>query len=150
MVVNRSAPPGAVVPSLVYDDVGRAVEWLCDVFGFRERLRWGPPKDVTAQVSVGDGAVFVRGRRVGHGSNTSLTFRPPTGGELSYSLAVRVDDVDAHFVRARDRGAVILLEPETYSFGERQYSAQDLGGHLWTFTQSVADISPEEWGAICA
>jgi hypothetical protein len=26
----------------------------------------------------------------------------------------------------------------------------DLGGRLWTFTQSVADLSPEEWGAIGA
>jgi uncharacterized glyoxalase superfamily protein PhnB len=32
-------------------------------------------------------------------------------------------------------------------FGERQYVAQDPGGHRWTFTESVADVAPEEWGA---
>jgi len=37
---------------------------------------------------------------------------------------------------------------ETYKFGERQYSVEDLGGHLWTFSQSVADVPPEDWGAI--
>ena len=39
MVVNRSAPKATVVPILVYEDVGKAIEWLCDTFGFRERLR---------------------------------------------------------------------------------------------------------------
>ena len=32
-------PP--VVPSLAYDDVPRAVEWLCHAFGFRERTNAG-------------------------------------------------------------------------------------------------------------
>ena len=35
-------------------------------------------------------------------------------------------------------------------YGERQYVATDLAGHQWTFTQSVADVSPEEWGGTTA
>ena len=31
-------------------------------------------------------------------------------------------------------------------FGERQYSAQDPAGHHWTFSQTLADVAPEEWG----
>ena len=42
MAVNRSAPR-AVVPILVYEDVGKAIDWLCDTFGFRERLRAAIP-----------------------------------------------------------------------------------------------------------
>jgi uncharacterized glyoxalase superfamily protein PhnB len=34
MVVNRSAPRATVVPILVYEDVAKAIEWLCDTFGF--------------------------------------------------------------------------------------------------------------------
>jgi uncharacterized protein YhfF len=37
--------------------------------------------------------------------------------------------------------------PETYEYGERQYVARDLDGHEWTFTQSVEDANPDEWGA---
>jgi uncharacterized glyoxalase superfamily protein PhnB len=37
-------------------------------------------------------------------------------------------------------------QTETYPFGERQYTVDDPGGHRWTFTQSVADVAPEEWG----
>jgi predicted enzyme related to lactoylglutathione lyase len=32
-------------------------------------------------------------------------------------------------------------------FGERQYSAEDLAGYRWAFSQSVADVNPEDWGA---
>ena len=42
MIENRSAAPGPVVPVLVYEDVGKAIEWLCETFGFVERFRYGP------------------------------------------------------------------------------------------------------------
>jgi uncharacterized glyoxalase superfamily protein PhnB len=67
-------------------------------------------------------------------------------GQASHSMMLRVDDVDLHYDRAVLGGARIVRTPETYPFGERQYTAEDLGGHRWTFTQSIADISPEAWG----
>jgi uncharacterized glyoxalase superfamily protein PhnB len=36
---GRSAPTATIVPVLIYDDVGRAIEWLCRASGFTERLR---------------------------------------------------------------------------------------------------------------
>lgn len=33
-------------------------------------------------------------------------------------------------------------------FGERQYGVRDPWGHVWTFSESVADVAPEEWGGI--
>jgi uncharacterized glyoxalase superfamily protein PhnB len=43
MVPNRSAPTATIVPILVYEDVGKALEFLTRAFGFQERLRaeWG-------------------------------------------------------------------------------------------------------------
>ena len=32
--MNRSAAPGPVVPTLVYGNVGEAIEWLCNAFGW--------------------------------------------------------------------------------------------------------------------
>ena len=34
--------------------------------------------------------------------------------------------------------------------GERGYTAEDLGGHRWTFSQSIADVAPESWGGTTA
>jgi uncharacterized glyoxalase superfamily protein PhnB len=49
-------PPCTVIPELVYEDVGEAIDWLCDRFGFTERWRAGNHR---AQLAVGDGAIVV-------------------------------------------------------------------------------------------
>jgi uncharacterized glyoxalase superfamily protein PhnB len=59
---------------------------------------------------------------------------------------VRVPDVDEHCERARQHGAQIVSPPADYPYGERQYSADDPDGHRWTFSQSIADVDPREWG----
>ena len=145
MIQNRSIPNATVIPVLVYEDVAEAVEWLCDTFGFSERLRIG---DHRAQLRFGDGAVVVSERRVGrvHDSSDAVILRPPRRGEVSHVVMVRVEDVNAHYAYARERGARIIEPPTDHPYGERQYSAEDLAGHRWTFTQSIADVAPEEWG----
>jgi uncharacterized glyoxalase superfamily protein PhnB len=126
-------PPCTVIPQLVYDDVGTAIDWLCDKFGFTERWRVGEHR---AQLSFGDGTIVVTEPR------TSNVLPGP------HSLMVRVDDADAHHDHARERGARILKQPTDFAYGERQYTAEDLGGHHWTFSESIADVAPEEWGGI--
>jgi uncharacterized glyoxalase superfamily protein PhnB len=146
-MLNRSAP-GAVVPNLCYEHVDPAARWLCDVFGFRERFRYGPKDEpLGAQLSLGDGVVMVFTPRRGHGEAEDFEFHAPRRGAASHAITVRVDDVDRHHEHARTHGARILLVPKTYAFGERQYSVEDFAGGLWTFSQSVADVPPEEWGA---
>jgi len=141
MVVNRSAPRATVVPILVYEDVGKAIDWLCDAFGFKERLRAGAPGGSVAhaQLDVAEGAVML-GRR-------GAEYRPPRPNEVNQYVTVHVDDVDKHFEHARQCGARILKSPADMPFGERQYTAEDLEGHRWTFSQSIADVDLQEWGA---
>jgi uncharacterized glyoxalase superfamily protein PhnB len=38
------------------------------------------------------------------------------------------------------------MEPTDFEFGERQYTTEDLVGHRWTFSETLADVAPEEWG----
>lgn len=127
---NRSMPPGIIIPELSYDDVPRAAEWLCTWFGFRERIRIGAHR---AQLVYAGASIVVVGPA-------------KAAGNGSHALMVRVADVDRHYERVRDSGARILNPPETFPFGERQYSVEDPGGHRWTFTESVADVDPAEWG----
>jgi uncharacterized glyoxalase superfamily protein PhnB len=61
---------------------------------------------------------------------------------------VRVADVEGHYKQARQAGAWIISPPADYPFGERQYTAEDLGGHRWTFSQTMADVDPESWGGM--
>jgi len=141
MVVNRSAPRATVVPILVYEDVAKAIDWLCDTFGFTERLRVVVPDGSVfhAQLAIAEGAVIL-GRQGGE-------FRPPRPDEVSQYVHVHVEDVDEHFEHARQSGARILKSPADMPFGERQYTVEDPWRHRWTFSQSIADIAPEAWGA---
>lgn len=142
MIVNRSAPPGTIVPTLVYEDLNEAIPWLCDVVGFRERLRWvdddGNPQG--AELEIGDGSVML--------SNTRPGRTAPCADGVHQMVMISVPDVDAHYRRAKERGADVHSEPMTAPFGERQFGLRDFAGHHWTFTQSVADVAPEDWGAI--
>jgi uncharacterized glyoxalase superfamily protein PhnB len=133
VIPNRSMPDAAVVPVLGYTDVAEAAGWLCAAFGFRERLRIA---DHRIQLVFGDGAVVVAEGAV----------QEPRG----HSVMVRVEDADAHQARAASAGATILSPPTDYPYGERQYTAEDPGGHRWTFSQSVADVDPADWGGVLA
>ncbi len=130
-VRNRTMPDCTIIPQLVYDDVPAAIDWLCDRFGFSERWRAG---DHRAQLSIGGCTVAITEPR-------TSSVRPGLG-----SLMVRVEDASAHLERCRARGVTIIREPVEFAYGERQYTAADLGGHHWTFSESIADVAPEEWG----
>jgi uncharacterized glyoxalase superfamily protein PhnB len=133
---NRSIPSAPVVPVLIYPDVREAVTWLTEAFGFAERVRIG--ENHRSQLSVGSGAVIV--------GDVRHDRRPPRADEVTHSVLVRVDDVNAHCERARAHGARILMEPRDFEYGERQYAAEDPAGHQWTFSETIADVAPEEWG----
>jgi uncharacterized glyoxalase superfamily protein PhnB len=148
-MVNRSAPLGPVVPVLVYEDVGKALDWLCKTFGFVERFRYGPgDSPAGAQLAVGEGSVFLTTPRVGQSPKWAdqAVFRAPRPGEVTHSICVPVEDVDKLYQRVRQCDAHIFSAPESHPFGERQFTVEDLGGHRWTFSQSLADVAPEDWG----
>jgi uncharacterized glyoxalase superfamily protein PhnB len=128
-IANRSMPDATVTPVLSYPNVHEAADWLCDAFGFAVRLRIA---DHRVQLVYGDGAVVVA--------------RGGAGGDPRHSVMVQVADADAHHAQARAAGAKIVSPPTDYMYGERQYTAEDPGGHVWTFSQSVADVDPTDWG----
>jgi hypothetical protein len=43
-------------------------------------------------------------------------------------------------------GDINPAAPADYPYREKQYTFEDIGSHVWTFSQSTADLSPEEWG----
>jgi uncharacterized glyoxalase superfamily protein PhnB len=55
---------------------------------------------------------------------------------------VRIADVDDHFQHAQSCGVQIISPPADYPYGERQYTAKDPGNHVWTFSQTIADVDP--------
>lgn len=123
-------PSCRIIPVLGYPDVRGAVDWLCRAFGFALRLQIA---DHRAQLKLGDGCIV-------------LGTRDRSGRACNCSVMVRVDQIDVHYERALAFGARSLSAPANYPYGERQYSVEDFAGHVWTFSESIADVNPEDWG----
>jgi uncharacterized glyoxalase superfamily protein PhnB len=139
MAGNRSAPVGPVIPVLTYADVEAATAWLVEVLGFTERVLIGPGH--RAQLNYGEGSLIV--------ADTGSARAVPSDA-VSASVMLRVDDAAAVWERAREHGATAIDAPTDRPYGERQCSFRDPGGHLWTLTQTLRDVAPEEWGGTTA
>ena len=134
---NRSIPPAAVIPVLVYPDVREAVIWLTAAFGFAERTRSG--ESHRAQLSIGaEGAMIA--------ADVRGTQRPPQPSIVTHVIKVRVEDVRTYYERARAHGATVIEPPTDRQYGERECTLEDLAGHRWQFTETVRDVAPEEYG----
>jgi uncharacterized glyoxalase superfamily protein PhnB len=59
---------------------------------------------------------------------------------------VRVENAAVHHERTLRSGARIVQPLSDFPYGERQYTAEDPGGHRWTFSETIADVAPEDWG----
>jgi uncharacterized glyoxalase superfamily protein PhnB len=136
VLANRSIPPAVVIPELAYRDVGEAAAWLCAAFGFQARLRIANHR---VQLMLGAGAIVVV-----EGQASDDAGRAP--GPPTHGVMVRIENVDQHHARAVQHGALIMRPPTDYAYGERQYTALDPGGHVWTFSETIDDVDPAAWG----
>ena len=139
-VKNRSVPVDTVLPHVRYRNVPEAIAWLSRVFGFREHYRYGERGNESgAQMIAGRAYIMVAEVRGGR--------TPAEWGFGTQSLTIFVDDVEAHYERAKAGGAQIVEEPHETEYGEFQYAALDLDGHHWLFSRHARDLAPEDWGA---
>ena len=129
---NRTMPDCSIIPVLTYQNIDSAINWLCDTLGFIERWRVGQHR---AQLRFGNSVVVV-------------TSSNQKGDTNKYSLLVRIENMAEHFEHTKLKGATILQAPQIFPYGEKQYSIQDPEGHIWTFSESVQDLVPEDWGGV--
>ncbi|MHB8587993.1 MAG: VOC family protein [Candidatus Dormibacteraceae bacterium] len=132
----------AVVPMLAYEDGLGAMDWLAGAFGFRERMRMLTKDGRLSQgeMEAGDGVIMLATPTPDYQSpkhHRETCDAAAAWSKVPYiidGVPVYVDDVDAHFERARAAGATILSTVETTENGKR-YRAEDLEGHRWMFTE---------------
>jgi uncharacterized glyoxalase superfamily protein PhnB len=136
---NRSVPADILLAHLAYGDVTAAAAWLAATFGFVEHYRYGEPVS-GIQMQLGKACIMLKAARADFVS-------PEQCGHATQSLTVFVDDVDAHYGRARAAGAKIVEALHETEYGERQYGVEDVEGHHWLFSRHARNVNPEEWGA---
>jgi PhnB protein len=119
---------GRIAPYLLYEDGAAAIDFLTNAFGFEEVMRMEDDKgDVNhAELRLGEDTVML--------GDPGDDYRNPRNADHSTALVhVYVDDVDAHFERAKAAGAEIVMEPTDQEYGDRRYDAKDPEGHFWSF-----------------
>lgn len=119
---------------LVYADLGAAHAWLVERFGLLpgELVRDGDGRAVHGEVHAGDGVIWLHPEQ-----DDYRLASPRTVGATTASVAVLVDDVDAHHQRSVEAGVEVRQQPVDRDYGYRVYSAHDLEGHLWSFMRSL-------------
>ncbi len=141
MASNPPEGTQRVVPYLTYRDAPAALEFLCKAFGFEERFRLPMPDGRLGHAEIGyqDNVLMLASAfpEMGLASPSELT-------GLHAQVLCYVDDVDAHFARAREAGATIEAEPQDQFYGDRNYRAVDPEGHRWIFATHVRDVAPED------
>lgn len=125
---------------LVYRDIAAAHAYLVEVLGLaRGPLAVVDGRAVHGEVYAGDGAVWLHREAPEH----RMLSPRSTGGNVTASLAVLVDDVDAHHGRVAATGADIAYAPRDMSYGVREYSVHDPEGHLWSFQTPLDQEEPD-------
>ena len=131
-----------VIPMLSYEDAGKAADWIAEAFGFQETGRWSDDDGRVTHVNMElDGGEVMLGypsadyrspRR--HAQECEQARKWSETPDIVDGVHVSVDDIDAHYERAKAAGARILSELEDNpGIGQRQYRAEDVEGHRWMF-----------------
>ena len=121
-----------VVPYLLYEDAGAAMDWLIRVFGFTERVR-DRQSDGTVrhgELLTGNGGVIMLG-------SPGSGFRGPAElGEVTQLQCITITDLVTHRERAQTAGAEVS-EISRRAGRANSYTVDDPEGHRWYFSESL-------------
>ncbi len=132
--------------SLYYQDASKAIDWLCEAFGFEVRLKieTDDGRIEHSELTFGEGLLMV-GEENGREGPVAYRKSPKSiMGANTQNVMVYVDDALAHCERARKAGATITVEPKVSDYGDeywsdRSYGCSDLEGHHWWFCERLRD-----------
>ena len=131
---DKSEPtPVTVIPAARYADAARAIDWLCEAFGF-ERLMVVEGEDGSiqhAQLVFGNGMFMLGSARDDEYGRTQKT-PAEVGGAKTQSVYVVVADLEAHHARAVAAGAEVIMPLVDQGYGWA-YTCRDPEGHVWSF-----------------
>jgi uncharacterized glyoxalase superfamily protein PhnB len=131
-VMPDYSPDPQVVPYLLYEDAGAAMDWLIAVFGFTERVR-DRHSDGTVrhgELLLGNGGVVMLG-------SPGAGFRGPAKlGGVTQLQCITVTDLQAHRERAQAAGADVS-GISVRADRARSYTVDDPEGHRWYFSEPL-------------
>jgi uncharacterized glyoxalase superfamily protein PhnB len=137
-----------IILMLTYENGVAAMDWLCRVFGFKEKTKWldNEGKLSHGEICMGEGMIMLaNGNKdyqspLHHRENCSQSAKWYSVPYIINGALVYVENVQAHFENSKKLGAGILTDLEFGEPGDR-YRAEDLEGHRWMFMQKPKSSS---------
>ena len=122
-----------VSPYLIVSNVGKTMSFLEEIFNAEESERMTLPDGTInhGSVKIGDSLIMM-----GKKSDNM----PPQ----STMLYIYVEDTDATYKLALEKGATSVMEPADQFYGDRNAAVKDSDGISWWIATQVEDVSPEE------
>jgi uncharacterized glyoxalase superfamily protein PhnB len=122
-----------VSPYLIVKDCAETIEFLKYVFGAKEREKMVLPDGTInhAEVSIGDSVIMMGKAAEPHPAQTTM-------------LYIYVEDTDAAYKLALEKGSVSVMEPADQFYGDRNAGVKDSNGISWWISTHVEDVSKEE------
>ena len=123
MIWSEQGAMPTFYPYFGYRDAAAALKWLTAAFGFvKTQEIVGANGTIThAEMTFGNGAILL--------ATSTNDIPKPT----EHGIYVWVEDVDAHYERAKTAGATIVFPPENTEWGTRRYRCLDPEGYEWSF-----------------
>ena len=139
----KAIPDGypQVMPYLIVDGAGAAIDFYTSVLGATERMRMPAPEGRVghAELELGDSVIMLADEFPDSGVRG-----PKAVGGTPVTVQVYVEDVDAVFNRAVQAGAKELRPLEDRFYGDRTGEFEDPFGHRWSVATHVEDVPPDE------
>ena len=123
-----------MVPYLSYVDAKAAMAFLEKAFGFE-----------TIQAFDGQDGRLMHGEMKCNGAIIMLGSTDDMPAKQSPGIYLVVQDVDAHYERAKAAGTEIVYPPEDTDFGTRRYRTRDPEGHEWSFGTYQPQFEAPAW-----
>jgi PhnB protein len=122
-----------VSPYLIVKECEETIEFLKFVFGGEEREKMTLPDGTInhAEVAIGNSVIMMGKAAENHTPQTTM-------------LYIYVEDTDAAYKLALEKGAVSVMEPADQFYGDRTAAVKDSNGISWWMATHVEDVLPEE------
>jgi uncharacterized glyoxalase superfamily protein PhnB len=120
-----------IFPAFRYRDADAAIAWLKDVFGFEEKAIHRGQDGIVhhAELQLGAGIIMLGQNRADGWWGSA----EPDPQSSAMGVYVVIEDVDALYARAKEKGAELIRDLVDQDYGSREFSALDLEGNRWSF-----------------
>ena len=122
-----------VSPYLIVKNVEETMEFIKYVFGGKERekMKMDDGSVNHFEMSIGDSVIMMGKTSDDHQMQNTM-------------LYIYIEDTDAAYKNALEKGAVSVMESSDQFYGDRNAGVKDKDGISWWIASHVEDVSPEE------